>query len=61
MKITHAPDMKLGALAYHDPVYDESGGQGTAIGTIIQADKPADPTLLIVLGILLLVFLFQEE
>lgn len=61
MKFTHAPNQALSALAYHDPVYDEEGGQGNAIQTMAPEQVQNPGALLLIVGIIALILLLGEE
>ena len=72
MKINHAPgDLLQGygtlrgtvpgpTLGYHDPVYDEEGGQGTAIQTMTGDAQQNPGALLLIVGIIAFLLLMGE-
>ena len=46
---------------FHDPVYDESGGQGTAIGTVIRGDpqQNGNGAMLLIVAVVVLLILMN--
>ena len=62
--VTHPPGQALSAFAklgYHDPVYDEGGGQGTAVVPIDDSLQGNPGALLIVALIVLVVMLMGDD
>lgn len=49
-------------LAYHDPTYDESGGQGTAVQTFDPNAQVQNPgVLLLIVAVIAFIYLLGEE
>lgn len=74
MKIRHAPGNILRGygtlegtpqgptLGYHDPVYDEGGGQGVPTIYSLNGDQQPNPgALLLIVGIIALVLLLGDD
>lgn len=61
--VTHPPGQALSAFAklgYHDPVYDESGGQGTAVVPVDQSQQ-ANPGVLLIVALVVLVVVLMGD
>lgn len=58
MILHHAPAPGLG---YHDDVYSEDGGQGTAIQTMAPADQANPGALLLIVAVIALLLMMGEE
>lgn len=68
MRFDHAPGHALKGFAeygemqthYHDPVYDETGGQGTAVVPVDPASQ-ANPGVLLMVAIVVLVIMMMGD
>jgi hypothetical protein len=69
MRFNHAPGRSLQGFAavtdemqshYHDPVYDESGGQGTAV-VPVDPGTPANPGVLLMVALVILVVMMMGD
>lgn len=47
-------------VGYHDPVYDETGGQGSAVQTMAPPAPAPDPTVLYIVAGIIIFFMLQD-
>lgn len=69
MRFNHAPGHALAGFAeyademqthYHDPVYDESGGQGTAV-VPVDPTQQSNPGVLLMVALVILVVMMMGD